>query len=115
MTLQARLPTHIWVMAIVRQANSEGRPVVVVRKGERTGGGVLVKLNLLDGRFRVLVQQRDLDGRLGWMSALKDETVDEPTADAYVERAVRRDPDLWGVEVEDRAGVNPFASGPEGV
>lgn len=115
MTMQARLPTHLWVMAVVRRANAEGRPTVVARKGERMGGGVLVKLNFLDGRFKVLVQQRDLDGRLGWMTALKEEAVTEEEAEAYIARSTARDPDLWVVEVEDRAGTNPFAAGPEGV
>ncbi len=110
---EGRLPSHLWVMAVVRQENAEGRPVLVLRKGERMGGGLAVKLNLLDGRFRVLVQQRDLDGRLGWMTALKEADVEEAEAEAYLARAVQRDPDLWVVEVEDRQGRNPFAGGPE--
>ncbi len=110
---QERLPSHLWVMAVVRRENAEGRPVMVLRKGERMGGGLLVKLNFLDGRFRVLVQQRDLDGRLGWMAALREADVTEPEAEGYIARAVQRDPDLWVVEIEDRQGRNPFAGGPE--
>ncbi|GAB5470350.1 MAG: DUF1491 family protein [Rhodospirillales bacterium] len=108
-----RLPTHLWVMAVVRQENAAGRPVMVLRKGERSGGGLLVKINLLNGSFLVLAQQRDLEGRLGWMAALKGECESESQVDDYIDRAVKRDPDLWVVEVEDREAENPFAEGPE--
>ncbi len=95
-------------MAEVRRCLAEGIPVVVARRGERQGGGLLVKLNLLEQGCRVLTQARDLDGRLGWLPALEGKLVPDAEADAYIERSVRRDPDLWVVEVEDRSGRNPF-------
>ena len=72
------------------------------------GGLVLLKLNMLDGGCLVLTQTRDLDGRMAWLPAMKGEAVSESDADAYIERAVARDPDLWVIEVEDREGRNPF-------
>lgn len=108
-----RLPSHLWITGIVRQENAAGRPVMLLRRGEKMSGGLLVKINRLDGRFRILVQQRDLEGRLGWMAALADAEVEESEADAYIDRACTRDPDLWAVEVEDRDGRNPFSAGPE--
>ncbi len=108
-----RLPSHLWIMGIVRHENAAGRPALLLRRGEKMGGGLLVKINSLDGAFRILVQQRDLDGRLGWMGAMQDQAVSESEADAYIERACSRDPDLWAVEVERRDGVNPFVAGPE--
>jgi hypothetical protein len=108
MSFDDRVPTHLWVMAQVRRCNDRGQAAYVLRKGERMGGLVLLKLNLLDGAARVLTQQRDLDGRLGWMGALGDQSVPEVEADAYIERATARDPDLWVIEVEDRSGANPF-------
>ncbi|WP_119166535.1 DUF1491 family protein [Algihabitans albus] len=103
-----RIPTHLWVMAQVRRCNDGGQPAYVLRKGERMSGLVLVKLALLDGTAKVLVQQRDLDGRLGWMLAKGDGPIAEPEADAYIARTIDRDPDLWVVEVEARDGLNPF-------
>jgi hypothetical protein len=80
----------------------------VARKGEPKGGTVLLKLNLLEAGCRVLTQMRDLDGRLGWLPALKGATVPEAEADTYIARAVARDPDLWVIEIEHRDGRHPF-------
>lgn len=95
-------------MAQVRRCIAEGTPVVVARKGERMGGGLLVKLNLLEQGCRVLTQVRDPDGRLAWLPALQGRLVPDTEAEDYIARAVKRDPDLWVVEVEDRQGRNPF-------
>ena len=46
---EARLPTEVWVMAQVRRCHAEGRPAFVMRKGEPTGGLVMLKVNRLDG------------------------------------------------------------------
>ena len=58
--------------------------------------------------YRVLTQGRDARGKLGWMSALGATPVPGAEAAAYIERAVKRDPDLWVVEVETRDGRHPF-------
>jgi hypothetical protein len=105
----AGLPTELWVMAHVRRLNSEGIPATLARRGERGRGTVLLKLNQLEAGCRVLVQARESDGKLGWLGALGGALVPEAEADAYIARAVGRDPDLWVVEVEDRHGRNPFA------
>jgi hypothetical protein len=103
-----RLPTHIWLQAHIRRLSIEGIPVAVVHRGEAAGGSVLLKLNQLDLGCRVLSQARGADGALGWLAAFEGKSVAEPEADAYIARAISRDPDLWVVEIEDRAGRHPF-------
>ena len=103
-----RLPTDLWVMAQVRRCTAEAVPAVVVRRGEAKGGTLLLKINQLDLGCRVLTQVRDLDGRLAWLAAFKGSLVAEAEADAYIGRAVARDPDLWVVEIEHRDGWHPF-------
>lgn len=104
-----RITTHVWVMAGVRRSNQEGIPAMVRHRGEAMGGLLLLKISLLDGTARAYTQQRDLDGRLGWMAVPRDEALPEAEIEAYLERALKRDPDLWLVEVEDRQGRNPFS------
>lgn len=105
---EARLPTELWVLAHLRRCAVEGIPATLVRRGAQDGATVLVKINQLEAGCRVLSQVRDLDGRLGWLPALAGRLVEEPEADAYVARAVDRDPDLWVIEIEDRKGDLPF-------
>ena len=103
-----RLPTDFWLKAHIRRLSMEGIPVAVTHRGEAMGGMVMVKLNQLDLGCRVLTQQRGLDGNLGWLAAFENRLVPEAEADAYIARAVKRDPDVWVVEVEDRAGRHLF-------
>jgi hypothetical protein len=103
-----RLPTEMWVKAHLRRLSIDGIGAVVVRRGEAMGGSVLLKLNQRDLGCRVLTQARAPDGALGWLAAFEGKAVGETEADAYIARATGRDPDLWVVEIDDRAGRHPF-------
>ncbi len=102
------LPVHLWIDAQLAPLNARGVFYYVQQRGEKNSGVILLKLNGLQGQCRLLIQQRDLDGDLGWMDALRKELVEEAEADAYICRAISRDPDLWVIEVEDRDMKNPF-------
>ncbi len=108
MEREERLPTALWVDAHVRKANACGQYFYVLRKGEYAGGLVILKINGREKGVRVLIQQRDLNGVLGWSDVLPEGTTEESRADAYIARATERDPDLWVIEFEDRALKNPF-------
>jgi len=105
---EERLPTEIWVQAHLRRWSVDATPAALLRRGESERGTVLLKLNQIEAGCRILTQARDLDGRLGWLAALGGKLVPEAEADAYIARAVDRDPDLWVVEIEDREGRQVF-------
>lgn len=109
MSEDTRLPAGLWIEAQLRQLTVQAIPYYIVNKGAYYSGTVLLKLNMLENGCKILTQIRDLNGQLGWFSALKEETVAEAEADAYIRRAVERDPDVWVIEIEDRQGQNPFA------
>jgi len=104
---EARLTTELWVSAHLRRGNAEGVPMMVVRKGDRSRGTVLLKINRLDGFCWVLTQVRHL-GRLAWTRGTGPDPVPEAEADRYIERQARYDPDLWVIEIEDRRGRHWF-------
>ncbi len=106
--MEGRLPTHVWVGAHLRWCHVRAIPVTVARKGDAHAGTVMLKLNRLEHGCRVLTQMTDAEGKIGWLAAFEDAAVAEAEADAYIARAVARDPDLWVIEIEDREGRNPF-------
>ena len=105
---EARLKTEFWVQACVRRAGIDGIAVIVAHKGDATRGSVLVKLNRFEHGCIVLAETQDAEGAHAWLRGTGPEPVDEAAADAYIARNRQYDPDLWVIEVEDRAGRLPF-------
>jgi hypothetical protein len=97
------LATDIWVGALIRRAEQAGAFAVVARKGDPRAGAVLVKaLNRRAGAARLYSEAVRGDGERIWMQPAASH--DEAELDAYVERAVRVDPDVWLVEIDDAEG-----------
>jgi hypothetical protein len=97
-----RLTADFWVRAYLTRLRLADIPAYVVAKGDATAGSVVVKLSTLDGQARAL--QRSFDPGTGarvWMVLAEGA---EAEVDATLARQRARDPDLWVIEVEDRAG-----------
>lgn len=114
MVVAMLLSTDIWVGALIRRVEIGGGFAVVARKGDPSAGAVLVKiLNRTDGTARLLAEATRGDGDRVWMQPAASN--EELELDRYIERAVRIDPDVWVVEIEDRQGrhflVEPVEKG----
>ncbi|MCC7321472.1 MAG: DUF1491 family protein [Rubellimicrobium sp.] len=97
-----RLATGFWLAAWRRRVEGEGIACTVTRRGDDTSGAVLVKVATLDGAARLYGRRTDpATGRGLWMELASGE---EAAIDARARREAGFDPDLWIVEVEDRAG-----------
>lgn len=107
--VDGRLPTSLYVDAVLRPLNDRGVFYYITQKGNHDSGVILLKLNSLDGQCALLTQQRDLDGVLGWVDVMPESIIEESVADMYIQKARAQDPDLWVIEIEDPARVNPFA------
>jgi len=98
----ARLSARFWVDAYLARLRLTDIPAFVVAHGDDTAGAVLVKLNTLDGK--AVLYQRTIDPTTGerrWHTLAQG---GEAEVDAVVARQRGYDPDLWVIEVEDRAG-----------
>lgn len=103
-----RLPTTLWVEGVLQHLTTQGIPFYILNKGAVASGTVLLKINGRENGFIALQQQRDSHGVMGWLRLFKDRAVEEAEIDAYIGRAVDRDPDVWAIEIEDRTLNNPF-------
>lgn len=97
-----RLTASFWVSAYRKRLEMFDIPCFVVRHGDDTGGAVLVKSNTLDGQSTVYQRSFDLtSGERVWVVLTAGSEAD---CDAAIRRQIGFDPDLWVLEVEDRAG-----------
>lgn len=103
-----RLPTSLVVDVALRTVELTGDFYVIIKKGCPIGGTIMLKQVSRDDGNAILTQTRDMDGNLIWMNSFDDAKVDETTMDAYIQRAIASDPDLWVVEVESKQRINPF-------
>lgn len=98
-----QLDTSLWVYALIRRAELGGAFATVGRRGDSNGGSVLVKLvNRRAGEARLYAEATRGDGERVWMQPVIAK--DEAGLDAYITRAIRIDPDLWVVEIDDPQG-----------
>ena len=97
-----RLTAEFWVQAYLTRLRLADIPVFVVRRGDPTAGAVAVKLSPLDGTAALYLRRFDFmaDTRR-WEESARGP---EPEIDDRLARERARDPDLWVLEIEDRAG-----------
>jgi hypothetical protein len=103
-----RLKAEFWVKAQIRLCDRDNIPLTIARKGDPTGGAILLKLNRFAAGCRVYSQVRDVDSNPAWLCATGPDPVSEADADAYIQRQVQRDYDLWVLEIEDSKGRYVF-------
>lgn len=110
-----RLKTGLWVAAYLRRCQVEGVFAVVRRRGAEEAGAIFVRISRLDGTSDSFgpAPQSAFDAAQATARAFTPSFAVQPTPDAAVEaylaREVKFDPDVWIVEVDDRAGRNFLA------
>ncbi|MGH6664820.1 MAG: DUF1491 family protein [Pseudolabrys sp.] len=108
-----RLKSGIWAAAYLRRCNVEGVFAAVRRRGAEEAGAVFIKISRLDGTatlYGPAAQSAFEDAQRAdrMFTAVLGGGKPAPDADieARLTREIRFDPDVWIIEVEDRAGRN---------
>lgn len=107
-----RLKSGIWVSAYLRRCSVEGAFAVVRRRGAEEAGSIFVKIDRLDGTadlFGPAPQSVFEAGRPAdriFTPCLAANPAPDAEVEKYLAREIRFDPDVWIVDVEDRAGRN---------
>ena len=105
-----RLKSGIWVAAYIRRVQVEGAFAVVRRRGAEEAGAIFIKIDRLDGTADVygpapqsaFEESHPVDR--AFTPGLRTQPAPEADVEAYLAKQMRFDPDIWVVEVEDRAG-----------
>lgn len=109
--MSARLKSEIWAAAWLRRCAVSGAPAVLRRRGAASAGAIFLKVDRLDGTAILYgpAPQSDYDGPGDdrRFARLHDgDTIETVAAEERMTKEIRFDPDLWLLEVEDRAGRN---------
>jgi hypothetical protein len=106
-----RLKSSIWVSAYLRRCAVEGAFAAVRRRGAEEAGAVFIKVSRLDGTGtlyapapQAVFNDKKPADRLFTATLGNDIPVPEASIEARLARESKFDPDVWILEVEDRAG-----------
>lgn len=104
-----RLRSDIFVSALIRRAEVNGAFAMLRRRGAPEAGALFIKIDRMDGRATLLApaaQSQEapegVDRQFSRAHAL--DWIEPAEAEERLKREVAFDPDLWIVEIEDRAG-----------
>ena len=103
-----RLKAEIWVKAYIRRCQHEGAAAVLARRGDEDAGAIYIKVSRLDGTALLFgpapagLEEAREDRR--WVACLDRAPAAEADADAYLQRQIDFDPDIWIIAVEDSRG-----------
>jgi hypothetical protein len=111
--MRMRLKSGIWVAAYLRRCSTEGVFAAVRRRGSEEAGAIFIKVNRLDGTGTlygpapqaVFDEARPAERMFSAIVGREPPAV-EAELEARLVKETRFDPDLWIVEIEDRAGRN---------
>ena len=106
-----RMKSGMLVSAALRYAATELIDCVLIRRGDNDAGAILLHIDALDGRHKLLARTLDFDGNYSWrsiMSGTDEGWVDANAVETRLARELEMDSDAFVLEVADAKARNPF-------
>ncbi|WP_404479548.1 DUF1491 family protein [Novosphingobium sp. BL-52-GroH] len=98
--MDARLPAHLEVSALIRQVGADGGFATVLAKGERDAGTILAVLTHNGAGTRIYERMPELDGTRPWRCTRREDPAKPGDLRDYLDRRKAQDPDVWVVELD---------------
>jgi hypothetical protein len=95
-----RLPAHLEVASIVRQAASAGDFGTVLRKGDPERGSILLFIASRGRHVACLERVLSLEGGYSWQAVGPSESASSAEIADFLARRARFDEDLWAIELD---------------
>jgi hypothetical protein len=104
-----RLRSDFFVSALIRRAEINGAFALLRRRGAPEAGALFIKIDRLDGRAAILApaaqsEEAPTGVDRQFSRAHPQKWIEPAVAEERLKREIAFDPDLWIVEIEDRAG-----------
>ena len=111
MSARTGIPVELWLSAQLRYLEQQGGFYSILQRGEAQSG-TIIAVHRVRGNTHIYQQNRDSHDVLGWLrlrpKGADTWVVEQAWADAYIQRAASRDPDLWVVELETSGADFPL-------
>jgi len=102
--MDARLPAHIEVSSLIRAAQAQGGFGMVLNKGDRDAGTILLVFVENGAKARAWERMPSPDGTRAWHCSKRQDPEEPREFDAWVQRRAEGDSDLWVVELDGAGG-----------
>ncbi|MBV7258583.1 DUF1491 family protein [Erythrobacter crassostreae] len=100
MSEPVRLPAHLEISSLIRLAESNGGSAMVLAKGERDGGTILIVTMFRGANATLFERMSQLDGTRSFVPS-KSQDIEKPYEfSEYLDRRRQQDPDIWIIEVD---------------
>lgn len=98
--MDTRLPAHLEVAGLIRSVGADGGFGMVLSKGERDAGTILLVLVHNGADARIYERMPQLDGTRPWRCNRRQDPEKPDEFQAYLDRRKAQDPDTWIVELD---------------